>query len=101
MKRTFDELASLVLGWANSKNLLVKGNEVNQIRKVEEEVQEIKEAIASGRTDHIRDEIGDGFVTLIILSYQVGMSPEECLSKAYDKIKNRTGKTVNGLFIKD
>lgn len=101
MKKNFDELIDLVLEWADTKNLLVEGNEVNQIKKVEEEVQEIKEALNSGVIDNIRDEIGDGFVTLIILSSQVGISPQECLNKAYSKIKDRTGKTVNGLFIKD
>jgi len=40
-------------------------------------------------------------VTIIILSYQLGLSPEECLQSAYDEIKARTGKTVNGVFIKD
>lgn len=30
-----------------------------------------------------------------------GFTPSECLSAAYNKIKNRTGKTVNGTFIKE
>jgi hypothetical protein len=47
------------------------------------------------------DGIGDTFVTLIILSYQMGLNPTECLEVAYTEIKNRKGNTVNGVFIKD
>jgi NTP pyrophosphatase (non-canonical NTP hydrolase) len=98
---TFDESAQLVFEWAQQKNLIVKGNEFSQIKKVREEVLEIVDAIQSQNIDKIRDEIGDGFVTLIILARQVGLSPEECLNEAYNKISKRTGKTINGLFVKD
>ena len=98
---TFDESAQLVFEWAQQKNLIVKGNEFNQIKKVREEVLEIVDAIQSQNIDKIRDEIGDGFVTLIILARQVGLSPEECLNEAYNKISKRTGKTINGIFVKD
>jgi NTP pyrophosphatase (non-canonical NTP hydrolase) len=98
---TFDESAQLVFEWAQQKNLIVKGNEFNQIKKVREEVLEIVDAIQSQNIDKIRDEIGDGFVTLIILARQVGLSPEECLNEAYNKISKRKGKTINGIFVKD
>ena len=51
--------------------------------------------------EHVKDEMGDIFVTLIILCEQIGIDPEECLSMAYEKIKNRSGKTINGQFIKE
>ena len=44
--------------------------------------------------------MGDIFVTLIILCEQIGIDPVYCLSKAYEKISKRTGKTINGQFIK-
>ena len=46
-------------------------------------------------------EMGDIFVTLIILCEQIGIDPEECLQMAYEKIKDRSGKTINGTFIKE
>lgn len=97
----FDDLANLVFDWAKAKNLIVKGNEFNQIHKVREEIDEIVEAIQSQNIEKIRDEIGDGFVTLIILARQVGLTPEECLNEAYVKISKRKGKTINGIFVKD
>lgn len=44
--------------------------------------------------------MGDIFVTLIVLCRQIGIEPTRCLDMAYEKIKGRTGKTVNGIFIK-
>ena len=46
-------------------------------------------------------EMGDIFVTLIILCNQLGIDCVECLQLAYDKISKRKGKTVNGLFVKE
>jgi len=40
-------------------------------------------------------------VVLIILAEQLGIDYEGSLSSAYHQIKNRTGKTINGTFVKD
>ena len=47
------------------------------------------------------DGLGDTLVTLIILAAQYGLELEDCLEYAYNEIKDRTGKTVDGTFIKD
>ena len=52
------------------------------------------------KTDEVIDGIGDIFVTVIILSKQLGLDPTECLEHAWNEIKDRKGKTVNGTFIK-
>jgi len=39
--------------------------------------------------------------TLHELAYNHNLILEECLETAWDEIKNRAGKTVNGIFIKD
>nr|DAF59976.1 MAG TPA: MazG-like family protein [Siphoviridae sp. ctGz830] len=41
------------------------------------------------------------FVTLIVLCRQIGIEPTRCLDMAYEKIKDRTGKTINGVFVKE
>lgn len=99
--KSFDNLITLVENWADDKNLLRKGNEFNQIKKVVEEVQEIQQALQEGNIEDIKNEIGDGFVTLIILSKQVGLSPTDCLLSAYNKISKRKGRTIDGIFVKD
>ena len=46
-------------------------------------------------------ELGDVLVTLTISANQLGTDLETCLQIAYDKIKNRKGKTINGNFVKE
>lgn len=45
-------------------------------------------------------ELGDVLVTLIIQAQGQGTNLEECLALAYNKIKYRTGKTIDGVFVK-
>ena len=97
----FEELISLVTGWAIDRDLMHKENANNQMLKVFEEVEETSEALAIDDKAGVIDGIGDAFVTLIILSKQLGLHPTECLQAAWDEIKDRTGKTENGIFIKN
>lgn len=99
---TFDELIENVLGWAQDKDILKSENAPKQLMKVMEELGETAGAIAKNKnTDEIMDGIGDTFVTLIILSKQLGLNPNECLEAAWNEIKDRKGKTENGVFIKN
>ena len=93
-------LIKKVKRWAADKNLLRRNNANPQMLKVMEEIGETAGALARNNIDDVKDGIGDSFVTLIILSYQLGLEPKECLEAAWDEIKNRTGKTENGVFIK-
>jgi len=97
----FEELISRVSGWADAKGILVKDNARNQMLKVLEEVGETAGALLKDDKAGVIDGIGDAFVTLIILSKQLGLHPTECLQAAWDEIKDRTGKTENGIFIKN
>jgi NTP pyrophosphatase (non-canonical NTP hydrolase) len=94
-------LALNVREWAKQKGLLKKENSAKQMLKVTEEIGEVAAAVARDNIEGLKDGIGDGFVTLIILAHQNGLSPEECLEAAWDEIKGRTGKTVNGVFVKE
>jgi len=69
--------------------------------KVLEEVGETAGALLKDKQDEIKDGIGDSLVTLIILSKQLGLTPTECLEAAWNEIKDRTGKTVDGVFVKN
>ena len=90
-----------ILEWANERGILIPDNATKQMLKLTEEVGELAGAIAKGNeTDQI-DAIGDIQVVLIILSEQLGINYKEALESAYNVIKNRTGKTINGVFIKD
>lgn len=96
-----NELIEKVIGWAYDKGILAKDNAPKQMIKVTEEVGETAGALLKDNKHEIKDGIGDILVTIIILSHQLGYTPEECLEQAWKEIENRTGKTVNGVFVKD
>lgn len=98
---TFDELEKRVHYWAHEKGILEKENAPKQMLKVLEEVGETAGALLKSKEEEIKDGIGDSFVTLIILARQLGYTPHECLEAAYNEIKDRKGKTKDGVFVKD
>ncbi|MCR1930888.1 MazG-like family protein [Enterococcus gallinarum] len=94
-----NELIKQVEQWAKDKGL-DKAESSKQMLKTVEEVGEVAAALARNDQDALRDGIGDVAVTLIILALQNDMDIYECLNFAYDEIKGRTGKMVNGVFVK-
>ena len=97
---TVDQLVKQVEQWSKDKQL-DKGDPNRQALKVWEESGEIGAALSRNKLDDLKDGIGDTVVTLIILAQQHDMTLEECLQYAYDEIKGRKGKTINGTFIKE
>lgn len=85
--------------WSIDKGL-DQAESSKQFLKVTEEVGEAAAALARGDMHELKDGIGDVVVTLIILAQQNGMTLEECLQQAYGEIKGRTGKMVDGVFVK-
>ena len=90
-----------ILNWAESRNLLHSENALKQYSKLQEESNELLLSILNKNPYEQIDAIGDCAVVLIILANQLGHDFDKCLESAYDEIKNRTGKTVNGNFVKD
>ena len=96
----FDELIYSVKLWAAARGILYKPDVSRQMLKVMEEVGETAASIARGDKNLIRDGIGDSFITLIILAYQLNQDPVDCLRAAWNEIKDRQGKVVDGIFVK-
>ena len=94
-----NDLVKQVEKWSIDKNLH-NANPERQALKVWEESGEIAAALSRDDKEALIDGIGDTIVTLIILAQQHELTLEECLQFAYDEIKDRTGKTINGTFIK-
>lgn len=99
MTNTLDRLVEQVQQWSIDKDLH-NGNSDRQALKFYEEAGEVASALSRGQMDALKDGIGDTVVTLIILAQQHDMTLQECLQYAYDEIKGRKGKTINGTFIK-
>lgn len=94
-----NEIIKLIEQWSKDKGL-DQTDSSKQALKFFEEAGEVSAALARNNEADLKDAIGDTVVTLIILGQQQGMSLERCLAVAYDEIKGRKGKTIDGVFIK-
>jgi NTP pyrophosphatase (non-canonical NTP hydrolase) len=87
--------------WADDRNLLLGSTPQAQMLKTMEELGETAAAIARGNLEGVQDGIGDCVVCLTILAAQHGLTLEDCLATAWDAIKDRQGRMVDGIFIKE
>ena len=97
----YNQLEALVVEWAANKGILEKATTAAQANKTMEECQELIDAIQDDNREEIADALGDILVTIIIQAKMQNMSLVECLEGAYNIIAKRTGKMVNGQFVKD
>lgn len=95
-----DELIGLIAVWGQKHGI---DNPDKQTVKLMEEVGELAHEISRNRYDSLetKDAIGDIGVVLIILADILGLDFGDCLEEAYSVIKDRTGHTENGSFIKN
>lgn len=98
--RTAEHVVADVMIWGRDKGL---NDPKAQLNKVIEEVGEIAHEITRNKygSPELVDAIGDSLVTIIILSDILGRNPIKCLDSAYQVIKERSGETQSGSFVKD
>ena len=96
-----DSRFSRIRDWAQQRGLYQHGDSKTQMLKLIEEVGETSRAILKNDQPEIKDGLGDCFVVLVNLAHLSGYTLEECADAAYDVIKKREGKMVNGTFVKD
>ena len=99
------ELIDKVNVWADERNLKQADPKIQWMR-ITEEVGEIRDVLLKPTKftepqAALKDAIGDTLVTIIELVHQLDLDVTECLSVAYEEIKNRKGKMVNGTFVKE
>lgn len=98
---SLDKLELDIVAWGHEKGILPNPNPLAQFVKTCEEVTELGEAIKANDIPEVKDAIGDIFVTLVMQCEAWDMTMNECVQSAYDVISKRTGKMVNGVFVKD
>tara|TARA_R110002153_G_scaffold41602_1_gene118639 strand:- start:2369 stop:2743 length:375 start_codon:yes stop_codon:yes gene_type:complete len=121
MSLSFENLSEKVVAWANEKGIIDSSNPIKQLSKTQEELDETlyalrkiedleengqfefldKEELKLKYMEEVKDGIGDMLVTIIILAELNNLRSEDCLDYAYQEIKNRKGKMVDGLFVKE
>ena len=95
------ELIKKVEQWAYDRNIVEGSTPTAQMLKLVEEMGELASGIAKDNRALQADSIGDCLVVLIIIAEQLDMDIDVCLAMAYDEIKNRKGRIIDGVFVKE
>lgn len=113
------EVIKNIVQWGLDRNIIQSSSLEAQFLKLEEELNELRDALKDGDNAGIADAIGDMGVVLIMMSeifgkkvdaedYEDGFPTDEhtsyfqeCLHLAYDEIKDRKGKLIDGVFVKE
>ena len=98
---SLDALDEQILDWGVQKGILPHAEPLAQLDKTKEEVGELELAIYEHDIDEVKDAISDIYVTITMQAEAWGLTMEQCVQAAYDVIKHRTGKMVDGKFVKD
>jgi NTP pyrophosphatase (non-canonical NTP hydrolase) len=85
--------------WHHARNLIEGATDKDQVCKLIQEVGELSDNVCKKRD--IRDDIGDCIVVLINIAERNNLTLTECLEKAYDDIKDRKGRMIDGIFVKE
>ena len=96
-----ENVYDLIRTWAANKGIYKSGDSKTQYLKLMEEAGELAEAMLKNDEPEVIDAIGDMVVVLTNLARLRGHNIEDCVTSAYDVIKSRQGKMVNGTFVKD
>ena len=87
--------------WASDRNLIEGSTPNKQYMKLAEEVVELYKALFDDDIAEIKDAIGDIQVVLAVMCAQLGIDVDECREIAWNEIKDRKGKMVDGIFEKE
>lgn len=94
---------TLVAQWGKDRGIIAacEDHTPAQIQKLKEEYEEL--LVAHRLRDHVAlmDAIGDMAVVLTMIAHINRTTLKDCYAAAYEQIKDRKGKMVNGQFIKE
>ena len=102
IENRFDELEKKVIVWAEDRGIFASSNATAQFLKTMSEAGELADHLSKDAPiEELVDDIGDMLVTMILMGEFIGVNLVDCLDYAYDEIKNRKGKMVGGVFVKE
>ena len=88
-----------VVSWHLARNLIHGSSDKDQVLKLIQEVGELSDSICKEQSPI--DDIGDIMVVLINIIVRNGLTDTDCLNHAYNDIKDRKGKMIDGIFVKE
>lgn len=89
----------MITQWHHDRNLINGSTDKDQFCKLMQEAGELSDSICKGKD--VSDDIGDMMVVLINIAERNGLTISSCLEKAWSDIKDRKGKMVDGVFVKE
>ena len=98
-KLEFDTLVNKVINWHQDRNLIDGSSDKDQALKLLQELGELSDSICKG--GDIKDDIGDMLVVMLNITARNKVSLSQCLAKAWEDIKDRKGKMIDGIFVKE
>ena len=99
MRYDVEELDVKIRQWHYDRNLIDGANDKDQVCKLIQEVGELSDNVCKGKD--VADDIGDCIVVLINIATRNNLSLGDCMNQAWMDIKDRKGKMVDGIFIKE
>ena len=94
-----EQYEKLIEQWHRDRNLIDGATDKDQVCKLIQEVGELSDNVCKGRD--VSDDIGDCIVVLINIAVRNGLTLEQCMAQAYNDIKDRKGRMVDGIFVKE
>ena len=64
-----------------------------------QELGELSDSVCKNKD--VKDDIGDMLVVMINIAERNGISLTDCLETAWNDIKDRKGRMVDGIFVKE
>jgi NTP pyrophosphatase (non-canonical NTP hydrolase) len=89
----------LIGQWHRDRNLIEGSTDKDQYLKLIQEAGELSDSLCKGKD--IRDDVGDMMVVLINIMVRNNITMKDCLRVAYADIRDRKGKMIDGIFIKE
>lgn len=91
-----------VVQWGEARGIVQNATAMSQAIKTLEETTELLDALNKKDLAATKDAIGDIVVTLIMVCAVLDVDLVDCLSGAYNEIKDRKGHlTKEGVFVKE
>jgi len=92
-------LITRVVDWHHDRNLIEGSTDKDQTLKLLQELGELSDSVCKGKD--ISDDIGDMLVVMLNIVERNGLNLTKCLERAWSDIKDRKGKMVDGIFVKE
>ena len=99
---TFAKNELKVIRWSEARGIIPNSTPLAQAIKAVEEIDELVDALRNNNKEEAIDAIGDTVVCLINVCALLDVNLTDCLTAAYQQIKDRKGyMNEQGIFVKE